>query len=80
MSKTTFIAAGDAFITRRLPEGGYPGFAALQQVIKAHDVRFLNLESTFHNCEGYPAAESGGTWAMSDPRILDDMKAYGRYV
>lgn len=77
MSKTTFIAAGDAFITRRLPEGGYPGFAALQQVIKAHDVRFLNLESTFHNCEGYPAAESGGTWAMSDPRVLDDMKAYG---
>ena len=25
MGKTTFIAAGDAFITRRLPEGGYPG-------------------------------------------------------
>ena len=77
MSKTTFIAAGDAFITRRLPEGGYEGFSQLQQCIKEHDVRFLNLESTFHDREGYPAVESGGTWAMSDPAVLDDMKAYG---
>ena len=77
MAKTTFIAAGDCFITRRLPEDGYEGFEKLQDLIKRHDVRFLNLESTFHNCEGYPAAESGGTWAMSDPRTLDDMKHMG---
>ena len=72
MSKTTFIAAGDAFITRRLPENGYPGFEALQECISRHDVSFLNLESTFHNYEGYPAVDSGGTWAQSDPRTLDD--------
>ena len=77
MSKTTFIAAGDCFITRRLPEGGYEGFDKLQKLIQSHDVRFLNLESTFHNCEGYPAAESGGTWAMSDPRTLDDIQKFG---
>ena len=77
MSKTTFLAAGDCFITRRLPENGYEGFEDLQKLIKSHDVRFLNLESTFHNCEGYPAAESGGTWAMSDPRTLDDIKKMG---
>ena len=77
MSKTTFITAGDAFMTRRLPEGGYEGFQELQECILQHDVRFLNLESTFHNAEGYPAVESGGTWAMSDPRTLDDMKVYG---
>ena len=77
MGKTTFIAAGDAFITRRLPEGGYEGFQQLKQCILACDVRFLNLESTFHDCEGYPAEVSGGTWAMSDPRILDDVKEYG---
>ena len=77
MKKIKFIAAGDAFVTRRLPEGGYEGFEELKNCIKSHDVRFLNLESTFHNCEGYPAAESGGTWAMSDPRILDDIKEYG---
>ena len=77
MSKVTFIAAGDSFMTRRLPEGGYEGFAELQECISKHDVKFLNLESTFHNYEGYPAVESGGTWAMSDPRTLDDMKQFG---
>lgn len=77
MGKTTFIAAGDAFVTRRLPEGGYEGFSRLQSCIQSHDVRFLNLESTFHDREGAPAVESGGTWAMSDPRTLDDMKTYG---
>lgn len=77
MAKTTFIAAGDAFITRRLPKGGYPGFQELKACIEKHDVKFLNLESTFHNYEGYPASVSGGTWACSDPRTLDDMKEYG---
>ena len=77
MAKTTFIAAGDAFITRRLPENGYEGFDRLQAQIGKYDVRFLNLESTFHNYEGYPAAESGGTWAQSDPRTLDDVLRYG---
>lgn len=77
MAKTTFIAAGDAFATKRLPKGGYEGFAEVQACVKAHDVAFLNLESTFHDREGIPAATSGGTWAMSDPRILDDMKEYG---
>lgn len=77
MKKTTFITAGDAFITRRLPEGGYEGFEELQACIKKHDVRFLNLESTFHDYEGSPAVESGGTWARSDPRTLDDVKTYG---
>ena len=32
---------------------------------------------TFHNEEGYPAAFSGGTWAMADPRTLDDMRSFG---
>lgn len=77
MAKTTFIAAGDAFATKRLPKGGYEGFEEVQACVKAHDVAFLNLESTFHDREGAPSALSGGTWAMSDPRILDDMKEYG---
>ena len=77
MAKITFIATGDSFITRRLPSEGYPGFAELQAIIKKYDVRFNNLEITIHNCEGYPAAESGGTWAMVEPEILDDLNRYG---
>lgn len=75
--KTTFIASGDSFITRRIPNDGYEGFNELKCLIEAHDVRFANLESTFHDQEGAPAAISGGTWAMSDPALLDDMNRYG---
>ena len=71
------IATGDAFITRRIPQGGYPGLAELQRTIGAYDVKFSNLEMTFHDAEGTPAAVSGGTWAMAEPRCLDDMLAYG---
>lgn len=77
MGKMTFIATGDAFVTRRIPKEGYEGFEELQDVIGKHDVAFSNLEMTFHNQEGTPAAVSGGTWAMTDPRCLDDMKRYG---
>ena len=75
--RTTFIATGDSFITRRLPENGYQGYAELEELIKSHDVRFANLEMTFHRQEGFPAAASGGTWAMTDPAMLDDMLRYG---
>ncbi len=75
--KTTFIASGDSFITRHIAADGYDGFSALQQLISEHDVRFANLEMTFHRQEGSPAASSGGTWAMTDPTMLDDMLRYG---
>ena len=77
MNDMTFIATGDSFITRRIPEGGYEGQHLLREIIGRHDVRFTNLEMTFHHMEGTPAAESGGTWAMADPRCLDDMRGYG---
>ena len=65
MSKFTCIATGDAFITRRIPAEGYEGLEALANLIGRHDVRFSNLEMTFHDMEGTPAAVSGGTWAIS---------------
>lgn len=77
MAKTTFIATGDAFMTRRLPEGGYPGFDKVRDIIAQHEVRFNNLEFTAHDQEGYPSAFSGGTWAMAEPEILDDLKKFG---
>lgn len=77
MSKTTFIAAGDVFITRRIPKEGYEGFDKIAELIDSHDVKFANLEMTFHDREGVPAATSGGTWAMADPRTLDDIQRYG---
>ena len=58
-NKLTFIATGDVFITRRFPEGGYEGFDEIRDCIEQHDVKFTNLEMTFHDQEGYPAAQSG---------------------
>ena len=75
--KTTFIAAGDAFITRRIPDSGYSGFEKIRRLISSADFRFVNLEMTFHRQEGYPAASSGGTWAMADPVLLKDMLRFG---
>lgn len=77
MAKTTFIATGDSFMTRRLPEKGYKGFDELCEIINSHDVKFNNIEFTAHNKEGYPAAFSGGTWAMAEPEILDDLNRFG---
>ena len=75
-SKASFIAAGDVFMTRRMPEKGYQGFGELVDLIQQHDVRFANLELTIHNREGYPFAYSGGTWAMAAPEVLDDINRY----
>ncbi|MFA9560325.1 CapA family protein [Evansella sp. AB-rgal1] len=49
----------------------------LINLIQRNNVRFTNLETTIHNNEGVPAAVSGGTWAMSPPSVLDDIKKYG---
>lgn len=71
------IATGDMFITRRIPQEGYEGFEQVRDCIMEHDVKFSNLEMTFHRQEGYPAAVSGGTWAMMEPEALDDVKRFG---
>ena len=77
MPKITVLATGDSFMTRRIPNEGYPGFSELAELIGSYDVRFNNLEITIHNQQGYPAAVSGGTWAMAEPEILDDLNRYG---
>ena len=77
MAKTTLISTGDVFITRRLGETPYEGFDRLAEIINRHEVRFTNLEMTFHDVEGFPAAESGGTWAMMEPAALDDIRRFG---
>lgn len=72
MKKMTLIATGDAFITRRFPEGGYEGFDQVRDVISQYDVKFSNLEMTFHNEEGYPAAfpEEPGQWQIQEPLMI----------
>lgn len=76
-SEVSVALTGDSFMTRRLPQGGYDGFAELKELLAESDVRFCNLEMTIHEGEAFPAAFSGGTWAYGAPEILDDLNAYG---
>ena len=72
MKKMTLIATGDAFITRRFPEGGYEGFEQVRDVISQYDVKFSNLEMTFHNEEDirqhFP--EEPGQWQIQEPLMI----------
>jgi poly-gamma-glutamate synthesis protein (capsule biosynthesis protein) len=69
---------GDILMTRRLPEKGYDGLLELKNLINEHEVKFANLETTIHTKdEGYPSAFPGGTWVMTNPECLKDIKYFG---
>ncbi|MEQ6390628.1 CapA family protein [Bacillaceae bacterium S4-13-58] len=70
------VATGDSFIARRLPED-HKGAKEIKELLSQSDVKFTNLEITAHKREGYPAPFSGGTWALADPVVIDDLLDYG---
>lgn len=72
-----FVATGDSFITRRLPCTHDKEFQRISNIINKGEFRFTNFEVTAHRFEGFPAAESGGTWAIADPSVIKDIKKYG---
>ncbi len=69
----TFALTGDSLITQRLAVHGEPEFLGLMETIRRADVAFTNLEMLFHDYEGYPAAQSGGTYVRAHPSILQDL-------
>jgi len=69
----TLTATGDLFITRRLSPYTEPAYLKLWDIVRAADIRFTNLEMLIHEFEGYPVAESGGTYAQVDPACVDDL-------
>lgn len=75
-SNIAFAATGDSFITRRLPSRS-PEAAALAALMANADVRYTNLEVVVRRNEGFPSAQSGGTWATVEPSALDDLRSYG---
>ncbi len=72
----TCCAAGDSFITRRLATND-PHADKLAALMANADVRFTNLEVVVRRQEGFPSAQSGGTWATTEPESLEDLRAYG---
>lgn len=57
MVSLSFVAAGDSI-------------KSLASFIQNLYFRLTNLEKTVHKESGYPAAISGGTWALSVTEVL----------
>lgn len=75
-AKASFAATGDTLITRRLPPHD-PAAAEIASLLQSADARFTNLEVILRRNEGFPSAQSGGTWITAPPEILTDLQAYG---
>lgn len=68
---------GDVMLTRRLPKVRSVELEEISNILKGHDYRFGNLETTVHDRAGYPEAFPGGGHAMSAPETLGDLKEFG---
>lgn len=73
----TLTATGDLLITRRLSPYKEPKYLQLFDIIRSSDIRFTNLEMLIHDYEGYPAAESGGTYCVTEPFMIEELKWAG---
>lgn len=73
----TLAAAGDAIITRRLSTLENDRLTELCDRVRDADAGFVNLEVLLHDYEGYPAAESGGTYMRAPPWAADELADAG---
>lgn len=69
----TVALAGDATITRRISNHLDPDESPFIQQIRGADVGLINLEVPVHNYEGYPSANSGGTYLRGPPLVADEL-------
>ncbi len=69
----TFTAVGDAIVTQRFSPYEEGRFKQLIDTIREQDVSFVNLEVLLHDYEGYPAAQSGGTYMRAPPAVADEL-------
>ena len=77
MGEYTLAAAGDAIITRRLSRTADDDTEALLDRVRDADVGFVNLEVLLHDYEGYPNANSGGTYMRAPPWAADELTRAG---
>lgn len=73
MRNFTLTATGDLFITRKLSPYTEPAYLKLWDIVRDANIKFTNFEMLAHDFDGYPVAESGGTYAQVDPDIMDEM-------
>lgn len=76
----TFAAVGDFIYLRPMLATLEARAPDMLKVLRGADVTFANFEQTVVHLptfEGYPGAQSGGTWMLGDPRVIDDAVAMG---
>lgn len=64
---------GDSIITRKLSIHKEPEFLKMIDLIRNADAAFTNIEMLFHDYEGYPMTESGGTYMRADPELAKEL-------
>lgn len=75
--RLSLVAAGDALITRPLSCYSEPQFLQVVELARRADAAFVNLEMLLHDFEGYPAAESGGTYCVAPPAVAGELAWMG---
>ncbi|MEM2137070.1 MAG: CapA family protein [Candidatus Methanomethylicia archaeon] len=70
-------ATGDSFIATKLSTCNDPLFLKLVEIIRSAEVRFTNCEVLINDFKGYPAVQSGGTYAGTDSYIADELNWMG---
>ena len=73
----TMALTGEALITRALSPFREAGFLSLVKQLREADVSFTNAEMLFHDYEGSPGVEHGGTWMRAEPRMIGELKWAG---
>ncbi len=69
----TLNLTGDSLISRRLSPYDEPDYRRMLDRIRSADASFTNLEGLLTHFEGYPAAQSGGTYVVGPPQVADDL-------
>jgi poly-gamma-glutamate capsule biosynthesis protein CapA/YwtB (metallophosphatase superfamily) len=73
----TMALTGESLITRALSPFREEGFLSIVQMLREADVSFTNAEMLFHDYEGSPGIEHGGTWMRAEPRMIAELKWAG---
>lgn len=69
----TLALTGDSIITQRLSPYKEPDYLSMIGLIRNADAAFTNLEMLLHDYEGFPSAQSGGTYMRADPMMAKEL-------
>lgn len=74
----SLVVAGDAMATRRISPYTDDDFLRLVDLVRNADISIANLEVLLCDYDdGYPAAESGGTYMRAPPWVADELTWFG---